>query len=174
MKLLANKADWRISAGLSTRRRWARPCARLRTFRKCDPRQWEPHRSFYRCSFLSNLAGTSIETPIKLNLHRRVKRIGWGSMIACHSESYFGKHQVCINQSSESSVTVVYSVMTGSIEHPFERSQMTNYLRVDPKLVQQIELGMGCKLTGWYEKSHRQKNNLNPNQNLLPQLDNWR
>ena len=50
--------------------------------------------------------------------------------------------------------------MAGCVEHPLQRSQFANHLRVNPELVQQIELRMGCKYTGWYEKRHRQEENL--------------
>lgn len=60
-------------------------------------------------------------------------------------------------------VTMVHSVVTGCVENPFKWSQITNNLSMYPELVEQIKLRMGGKLTGWYEKSHRQKYDLNEN-----------
>jgi len=54
---------------------------------------------------------------------------------------------------------MVDTMMAGCVEHPLQRSQFANHLRVNPELVQQIELRMGCKYTGWYEKRHRQEEN---------------
>ena len=47
-------------------------------------------------------------------------------------------------------------MMTGSVEHPFQRSHAINQLGVKPELVEQIELGMGDEMTGRYEERHWQ------------------
>jgi len=52
--------------------------------------------------------------------------------------------------------TMVNAVVTGGIEHPFQRSHIVNELRVKPKLPQQIKLNVRGEMTGRNEESQRQ------------------
>lgn len=51
---------------------------------------------------------------------------------------------------------MVNAVVTGGIEHPFQRSHIVNELRVKPKLPQQIKLNVRGEMTGRNEESQRQ------------------